>query len=77
MSLIKSLETELANGSKNEISLNILNMFSEFKQAQAEHKFDDDGNLHAVLPSAVEKQFIMRLDGKMVHKGTGGPQFLR
>lgn len=76
-SLIKCLETELQNGSKNEMSINVLNMFGEVKQAQAEQKFEqgDDNNL--VLPSPVEKQFTLRLSGKMVHKGHGGPQFLR
>lgn len=30
-----------------------------------------------VLPAAVEKQFTLRLSGKTVSKGMGGPQFLR
>lgn len=75
-SLIKCLETELQNGSKNEMSISVLNMFGEVKHAQTELKYEQcEDNL--VLPSPVEKQFTLRLSGKMVHKGVGGPQFLR
>lgn len=77
-SLIKCLETELQNGSKNEMSISVLNMFGEVKHAQAEQKYEQcEDNLALVLPSPVEKQFTLRLSGKMVHKGEGGPQFLR
>lgn len=29
------------------------------------------------LPNPMEKQFILRVGGKTISKGTGGPQFLR
>uniref|UniRef100_A0A336MSV7 Rab3 GTPase-activating protein catalytic subunit n=1 Tax=Culicoides sonorensis TaxID=179676 RepID=A0A336MSV7_CULSO len=88
LSLIKTVDTELENGAKNPIAGHILSMFAEAKLAQSEQKYemlsqsgsseDGSGNVSGfVLPSPLEKQFTLRVCGKMVNKGIGGPQFLR
>lgn len=78
-SLIKTLETELKDGAKNATATHVLSMFAEVKQTQLEQKIEQgiDDNINLILPNPVEKQFTLRVYGKMVHKGIGGPQFLR
>lgn len=84
-SLIKTVETELENGAKNPIAAHVLSMFAEAKHAQSEMSSSSSQQSTSmeetmgsfVLPSPVEKQFTLRVCGKMVQKGVGGPQFLR
>lgn len=65
-------------------------MFSEAKHAQSEQKYEiptaslsqqstsiEESIHNIVLPNPVEKQFTLRVCGKLVPKGIGGPQFMR
>lgn len=74
----------MENGAKNPISSHVLSMFAEARHVQSEQKYESassssvEENLRDfVLPSPIEKQFTLRVCGKMVRKGVGGPQFLR
>lgn len=79
----------MENGAKNQIAVHVLSMFAEAKHAQSEQKYEmttstssssqslEEAMGNFVLPSPVEKQFTLRVCGKMVPKGIGGPQFLR
>lgn len=80
----------MKNGAKNPIAAHVLSMFSEAKHAQSEQKYEmptaslsqqstsTEETIHnIVLPNPVEKQFTLRVCGKLIPKGTGGPQFMR
>ncbi|XP_037047292.1 rab3 GTPase-activating protein catalytic subunit isoform X2 [Bradysia coprophila] len=77
-SLLRGYEAELADGARGDISLKLLNLFSEVKRIQNEQPIDEEPtNQMQSLPNPSEKQFTLRLSGKTLSKGDGGPQFLR
>ncbi|XP_063701682.1 rab3 GTPase-activating protein catalytic subunit [Culicoides brevitarsis] len=78
-SLLKHDETELVHGAKNDISVNILKLFTEAKKLQSEQNIEvkTSNEKSSDLPCPFEKQFTLRACGKLVQRGMGGPQFLR
>lgn len=77
-SLLKGLEVELNEAGQNPISVRILDMFNEAKLSKSEFGIEETATKEQQpLPEPFRKEFIIRLSGKTVDKGPGGPQFLR